>query len=131
MLPKSKVPKSIFLQTNKQTNKQTVRPCQSNTPVPGTNFCLSQGFHCFEDTMTKATLIKNISLGLAYRFRGSVHYHQGRKNGSIQADMKLEEPKVLHRVPKADRGRLSSGSLEEGFKAHPTLTHFLQQGHTS
>ena len=31
------------------------------------------------DTMTKASLIKdNISLGLAYRFRDSVHYHQGR-----------------------------------------------------
>jgi hypothetical protein len=31
------------------------------------------------DTMTKASLIKkknNIYLGLAYRFRGSVHYHQ-------------------------------------------------------
>ena len=28
--------------------------------------------------MTKVTLIKgNISLGLAYRFRGSVHYHPG------------------------------------------------------
>jgi hypothetical protein len=28
--------------------------------------------------MTKASLIKNnIYLGLAYRFRGSVHYHQG------------------------------------------------------
>ena len=31
------------------------------------------------DTMTKATLMKdNIELGLAYRFRGSVHSHQGR-----------------------------------------------------
>ena len=30
------------------------------------------------NTMTKATLTKdNISLGLAYRFRGLVHYHQG------------------------------------------------------
>jgi hypothetical protein len=29
------------------------------------------------DTMTKASLIKNnIYLGLVYRFRGSVHYHQ-------------------------------------------------------
>ena len=35
------------------------------------------------DTMTKVKLIKNnILLGLAYRFRGSVHYHQG---GSMAA----------------------------------------------
>jgi hypothetical protein len=31
------------------------------------------------DTMTKASLTKaNIYLGLAYRFRDSVHYYQGR-----------------------------------------------------
>jgi hypothetical protein len=30
-------------------------------------------------------------LGLAYRFRGSVHYHHGGKHGSIQADMVLEK----------------------------------------
>jgi hypothetical protein len=29
------------------------------------------------DTMTKESLIKNIKSELAYRFRGSVHYHQG------------------------------------------------------
>lgn len=35
--------------------------------------------------MTKITLIKaNISLGLDYSFRGSVHYHS-RKQGSLQA----------------------------------------------
>jgi hypothetical protein len=38
--------------------------------------------------MTKATLIKvTISLGLAYSFRGSVHYHQVEKHGSVQADI--------------------------------------------
>ena len=48
--------------------------------------------------MTTATLIKeNISLGLAYSFRGLVHYHHGRKHGSVQADMVLEkELRVLH-----------------------------------
>jgi hypothetical protein len=30
-------------------------------------------------------------LGLAYSFRGSVHYHHGRKLVSIQADMGLEK----------------------------------------
>jgi hypothetical protein len=41
--------------------------------------------------MTKATLIKaNTSLGLAYHFRGLVHYHVG-KHGSMQADMVMEK----------------------------------------
>jgi hypothetical protein len=54
-----------------------------------------------------ATLIKdNISLGLVYRFRGSVHYHYGRKYGSIQAGMTLEKLRVLPLVPKAARRRL-------------------------
>ena len=30
-------------------------------------------------------------LGLAYGFRGSVHYHRVRKHGSIQAGMVQEE----------------------------------------
>jgi hypothetical protein len=42
--------------------------------------------------MTKATLIKeNISLGLAYSFRGSVCYHHVGKHGIIQADLLLEK----------------------------------------
>ena len=56
--------------------------------------------------MTKTTLIKaNIELGLAYSFRGLVYYHGG-KHGSIQADMALEEPRVLHLNLKATRRRL-------------------------
>ena len=44
------------------------------------------------DTLTKATLIKdNIYLGLAYSFRGLVHYYHGRKHGNVQADMVLEK----------------------------------------
>jgi hypothetical protein len=55
-------------------------------------------------------------IGLAYRFRGSVHYHHGRKHGSIQADMVLEEElRVLHLDPKAVRRRLSHGQLGGGF----------------
>jgi hypothetical protein len=47
--------------------------------------------------MTKATLIKeNISLGLAYSFRGSVHYHHGGKHDSMQADTVLEKLRALH-----------------------------------
>ena len=48
--------------------------------------------------MTKATLIKeNISLGLAYSFRGlMVHYHHSGKHGSMQADMVLKAPRAIH-----------------------------------
>jgi hypothetical protein len=64
------------------------------------------------DTMTKVTLIKdNISLGLACSIRGSVHYHHGRKHGSIQADMVLEkETRFLHLDLKAGEDSASSGS---------------------
>jgi hypothetical protein len=69
--------------------------------------------------MTKATLTKNISLGLAYRIGGSVHYHQGRKHGSVQADIALEEFRVLYFVPKANRRRLASRQLG----GRPLISH--------
>jgi hypothetical protein len=52
---------------------------------------------------------------MAYSFRGSVHYHHGRKHGRLQADLDLEkEVRVLRLDPKAARRRLSSaGSQEE------------------
>jgi hypothetical protein len=57
--------------------------------------------------MTKATLIKEtIQLGLVYSFRGSAHYHHSGKQGSVQADIVLEEPRILHLDPKATRKRL-------------------------
>ena len=78
------------------------------------------------DTMTKATLTKdNIWLGLAYRFRGSVHYHQGRKHGSMQA----EELRVLLLHPKANRRRVASRQLGVSKPTH-TVTQFLQWVHT-
>jgi hypothetical protein len=71
--------------------------------------------------MTKTTLIKNnISLRLAYRFRGSVCCHQGRKHGSIQAGMVLEKLRVLYLHPKEARSRLSSRRLGGGSQS-PTL----------
>jgi hypothetical protein len=45
-------------------------------------------------------------LGLAYRFRGSVHYHHENR-GNVQANMMLEELRVLHLDPKTIRRRLS------------------------
>ena len=53
--------------------------------------------------MGAATLLKeSISLGLAYSFRDSVHYHHGEKHGTMQADTVLEkEMRVLHLHPQA------------------------------
>lgn len=47
-------------------------------------------------------------MGLADRFKGSVYHHNGRKHGSIQADMLLEELRVLQLDPKAARRGLSA-----------------------
>jgi hypothetical protein len=59
-------------------------------------------------------------LGLAYRFRDSVHYHHGRKYGSIQASMVLEDLRVLHLDLTAARRKLALRQLGGlSFKAHP------------
>ena len=82
--------------------------------------------------MTKATLIKdNILLDLVYRFRVSVHYHHGRKHGSIQACMALEAPRVLHFNLKVTRNRPMMFLRRKLSKPSPTMPHFLQPGHTS
>jgi hypothetical protein len=54
--------------------------------------------------MTEATLIKD-----NYH---PIHYHQGRKHGSIQEGMALEELRVLHLVPKPNRSRLGGRSFK-------------------
>jgi hypothetical protein len=54
------------------------------------------------DTITKATFIKaTIELRLAYSFTNSVHYHHVGKHSTVQADLVLEEPRVLYLSPKA------------------------------
>jgi hypothetical protein len=50
---------------------------------------------------------------LAYGFRGSVHFHHGRKDGSVQVDLVLEKPRVLDLDLKVVK-RLSSGGSQEG-----------------
>ena len=72
--------------------------------------------------MTKATLTKaNISLGLAYSFRGSIHYHHGEKHSVGQADRVMEkELRVLYLDPKAARGRLSSTGSQD------TVPHWVE-----
>ena len=66
-----------------------------------------------------APIRDNISLELIYSFRGPVHYHHGRKHGSVQADMALEEPKVLHLHCKEARNRLSHRQLGKGSQSPP------------
>jgi hypothetical protein len=52
---------------------------------------------------------ENISLGLTYGLKGSVHFHCGRMHGAMQADMVQEkELSVLHLDLMAARRRLSS-----------------------
>jgi hypothetical protein len=64
------------------------------------------------------TLIKeNISLWLAYSFKGLVYYCHGGKHTDMQADMVLEKKlRLLHLDPQATEGHsLNTGDL----KAHP------------
>jgi len=83
--------------------------------------------------MAKVTLIKaNISLGLAYSFKGLVHYHHSRNHGTRQTDMVLEkEQRVLHLDPKAIRRDYLQSSWERVLNPMTIVTHFLQQGHIS
>ena len=73
-------------------------------------------------------------MGLAYRFRGLVHHHQGRKHGSMQADMVLEkELRVRYLGLQAAEGAVYYTGVtrtQETSKPAPIVTHFLQQGHT-
>ena len=65
-------------------------------------------------------------IGLAYSFRGSVHYHYGRKHGSVQADMVLEkELSVLHLDAKAARRKLSSTDSQE----EPLFPYWIELEH--
>jgi hypothetical protein len=67
--------------------------------------------------MTQANLIKaNIQLGLAYCFRGSVHYNHGRNHGSLQANMMLKKELRVLCLDMKKPGRLSTeGSQQKVF----------------
>jgi hypothetical protein len=84
-----------------------------------------------KDTMTKATLIKeNINWGWLTVSEVLVHYHHGRKQGSVQADMVLEkELRVLRLDLQAVEGdcvpHCCSLSIEErDLKACPQSNTF-------
>jgi hypothetical protein len=73
---------------------------------------------------------------MAYRFRGSIHYHHGRKCGSVQADRVMEkELRILRLDLKVVRRKISRRIFHAArrwiSKPNPTVTHLLQQGHTN
>jgi hypothetical protein len=85
--------------------------------------------------MTKASLIKNIYLRLAYRFRGSFRSNypisSRQEHGSIQAVMVQEKLRVLHLHLKTAGERLTSMLSGGGvLKPTPTVAHLVQQSHT-
>jgi len=52
--------------------------------------------------MSKTTLIKgNIELGLAYKFRDSIHYHQGRNMAASRQSAEERAELVQHLNPTA------------------------------
>jgi hypothetical protein len=57
-------------------------------------------------------------LGLAYSFKGSVHYHHGGNHGSILPDKELEELRILHLDLKAAKRILSSTSSQQEAPFH-------------
>lgn len=66
----------------------------------------------------------NISLGWLTRFRGSVHSPHGRKPGSVQAGLALEELRILHLVSKGKQEKTGSGAARRRVsKPTPTVTH--------
>jgi hypothetical protein len=72
-------------------------------------------------------------LGLAYRFRGSVHYHYGRKHGSVQAGIAVEEPESS---TSCTEGRQEKTTLFQTARRRisrptPTVTHFLQHTYSN
>jgi hypothetical protein len=86
----------------------------------------------------QAILIKaNIQLGMAYSFRGSVHYHHGGKQAHPAGRCGAGGAKssLIHKKPAGDclqqaaRRRLFPHWAELGdkdFKAHPIVSHFVQ-----
>ena len=81
----SAVPKNTQMMRWPSIRKLDGLTQKGKEPSLGQDKCL-RVLLLWEDNMTKATLLKeNISLGLAYSFRGSVHYHHGGMHGGWQA----------------------------------------------
>jgi len=73
--------------------------------------------------MTKATLKGRHLTGAGLQVQRFRSVSSKWDHVRVQASMVLEELRILHLAPQAARRKLSKPTL--------TLTHFLQQGHTS
>jgi hypothetical protein len=71
-------------------------------------------------------------LGLAYRFRGSVHYHQGGSMAASRLSWRRQSwgefYLFIQRLLVED---WLPGNWGESLKPTPTVTHLFQRGHTS
>jgi hypothetical protein len=72
--------------------------------------------------MAKATIIKeDISKELAYSFKSLIHNPYDGKHGSVQVDMELKDPRVLHFKPQSAEGNFVPHWVE--------LEHWRPQSH--
>ena len=72
--------------------------------------------------MTKATLLLGQHLfGDGLQCQGSVHYHNGRKHASVQANRVLEEVIVMHLDPTAAKRGLHPRQPEGESQSLPYL----------
>jgi len=66
-------------------------------------------------------------------FKGSIHYHHGRKHCSVQADMMLEKvPRILH-LDKDNQEKTASWAARRRVSSvlgRSTMMYFPQQVHT-
>jgi hypothetical protein len=69
-------------------------------------------------------------LGLAYRFRGSVHYHQGRSMAASRLSWHRQNWEFYIFIQRLLVKDWLPGNWGESLKPTPTVTHLLQSGHT-
>jgi hypothetical protein len=83
--------------------------------------------------MTKASLIKkknHIYLELAYRFRGSVHYHQGGSMAVSRQAWHRQSWEFYDFIQRLLVEDCLPGNWGESLKPTPTVTHLFQPGNT-
>ena len=95
-------------------------------------FLYDRGVHicmCLRVLVLWRNTKENIQLETTHSFRGLVHYHRGGKHGSVQTDLVLEEPRVLHLPPQAAEGdwvphREGCEHIHKTSEPTFTVTHF-------
>lgn len=67
-------------------------------------------------------ILENISLRLAYNFKDLIHYHHVRKHDAMQADMVLEDLRVLYLYPQTEVVNVILG-LARAFETSKSTPH--------